>query len=299
MTTNQIANMLLPRLGRSMFQDGSRDRFNGIVSLEYRPTDDMHFYLDLIGGRTFNDINRSDLDWGVRAGAGSQPMIPFNVVLQPQTVAALGGLGGVMQSADFANAQFLLEARPYKEKGDFISANPGMDWQINDMMHLDVQANYSRSHFFRDSPTFFVVTCPSSGNPAGVPGCTAPAGGVYAHFQNNPGQAFPAITTNIDLNNPANFQWNNGRVNLQDEKRYTQTDGFHADFTWGGDKFAVKAGVAFDDAFRSITAIDASQIWQNAVCGDNPNVYMPTEVTRRMPRRVRRRSPTASRLARA
>ncbi len=274
-TTTQLANMLVPRLGRSMFQSGSRDRYNGIVSLEYRPNDDLQFYFDFIGGRTFNDINRSDLNWGVRAGAGSQPQIPFNVVLQPATVTALNGLGGVLQSGDFANSQYILEARPYKEKGDFLSLNPGMEWEPADDLHVSLQANYSRSHFFRDSPTFFVVTCPSSGNPVGVPGCTAPAGGVYTHFVNNPGQAFPTITTNIDLDNPADFQWNNGRVNLQDEKRYTYTDGVHGDVTWGGDKLAVKAGLAFDDAFRNITAIDGSQIWQNAICGDNPNVYMP------------------------
>ena len=275
-TTTQLANMLVPRLGRSMFEAGSRDRYNGIVSFEYRPNDDLQFYLDFIGGRTFNSLNRSDLDWGVRAGAGSQPQIPFNVVLQPQTVTDLQGLGGVTQSADFANSQYFLEARPYKEKGDFISINPGMEWEPTDLVHVSLQANYSRSHFFRDSPTFFVVTCPTTGNAANVPGCAAPAGGVYTHFVNNPGQPFPTITTNLDLNNPANYQWNNGRVNLQDEKRYTYTDGVHADVTWGGDQLAVKAGVAFDDAFRNITAIDASQIWQNAICGDNPNVFMPS-----------------------
>ena len=46
------------------------------LSLEWRPTDSLHFYLDMIGGRTFNDMDRSDIDWGVRAGAGAQPLIP-------------------------------------------------------------------------------------------------------------------------------------------------------------------------------------------------------------------------------
>ena len=87
---------------------------------------------------------------------------------------------------------------------------------------------------------------------------------------------YPWITTNINLNDPNNFQWNNGRVNLQDEKRYTYTDGFRGEVTWGGDKIALKSGFAFDDAFRSIAAVDASQIWQNATCGNNPNVYMPS-----------------------
>jgi TonB-dependent receptor len=262
LTTAQISNALLPRLGRTMFEGGSRDRYNGILSLEWRPSQDLHFYLDGIFGRTFNNLNRSDIDWGVRAGAGSQPLIPENLQVDAN---------GVTTSGTFANSQFFLEARPYQEKGDFFSLNPGGSWQINDLMHLDVQANASRSHFFRDSPTILVVSCPSTPNPAGTPGCAAPAGGVYANFTNAGQLNPPTITTNIDLNNPANFQWNNGRVNLQDEKRYEFTQGAHVDYTWGGDLIALKAGAAYDDIYRNITAIDASNIWSDAACGDNPS----------------------------
>jgi TonB-dependent receptor len=275
LTPQQISNLLLPRLGRTMYERGSRDRYNGVASFEWRPTESLHFYMDMIGGRVFNDMDRSDLDWGVRAGAGSQALIPENVVLDPGSEATLGGVGGVVQSGTFANSQLFLEARPYHEKGDFFSVNPGGSWQINDLMHVDFQANASRSHFFRDSPTYLFVTCPSSGNPAGVPGCTPPAGGVSVNFNNPAGAAFPIITSNIDTNNPNNFQWNNGRVNLQDEKRYTYTNGAHIDGTWGGDRIALKVGLAYDDTYRAITAIDDSQQWQNAICGDNPNVFLP------------------------
>src|SRR5580704_16909091 len=80
-TIQQISNLLLPRLGRTMYERGSRDRYNGVASFEWRPTEDLHFYMDMMGGRIFNDLDRSDLDWGVRAGAGSQALIPENVVL--------------------------------------------------------------------------------------------------------------------------------------------------------------------------------------------------------------------------
>ncbi|HWX89312.1 MAG TPA: TonB-dependent receptor, partial [Rhizomicrobium sp.] len=275
LTPQQISNELLPRLGRSMYERGSRDRYNGVVSFEWRPSEDLHFYLDLIGGRTFNDMDRSDLDWGVRAGQGSQALIPENVVLDPSSGSVLSNTGGVVQSGTFANSQFFLEARPYHEKGDFYSINPGGSWHINDLMHVDFQVNASRSHFFRDAPTYLFVTCPSAGNPTGVPGCAAPTGGVSANFSNPAGGAFPAITSNLDFNNPANFQWNNGRVNLQDEKRYTQTNGAHIDGTWGGDRIALKAGFAYDDLYRNIVAIDDSQQWQNAICGDNPSQFLP------------------------
>lgn len=274
LTPQQISNLLLPRLGRTMYERGHRDRYNAVASLEWRPTEDLHFYLDLIGGRIFNDMDRSDLDWGVRGGGGATPLIPENVVLDPASLAYTGGLGGVVQSGTFANSQFFLEARPYHEKGDFLSINPGGSWQINDLMKVDFQVNASRSHFFRDSPTYLFVTCPSAGNPAGVPGCAPPAGGVYVSFNNPAGANYPTITSNLDFNNPANYQWNNARVNLQNDRRYTATSGAHVDFTWGGERIALHAGAAYDDAFRAITGIEGSQIFQNAICGNNPSQFL-------------------------
>ncbi|HMH64946.1 MAG TPA: TonB-dependent receptor [Rhizomicrobium sp.] len=85
----------------------------------------------------------------------------------------------------------------------------------------------------------------------------------------------PVTTSNIDINNPANFQWNNGLVRLQDEKHITKTQGAHLDLKYGGDEFAVKVGVAYDDAFRQVIGIDPDAQYQSAVCGDNPSVFLP------------------------
>ena len=169
----------------------------------------------MIGGRTFNDIDRSDIDW-----------------VRPQRRASIpdqrdrSDANNVVTSGTFANAQFFLEARPYKERGDFFSINPGMEWQIDDMLHFDLQVNWSAAAiFFRDSPTILVKTPLSAGYPAGMPGRAAPAGGVFVTFSNPGALVPPTITTNIDLNNPANFQWTDGRVNLDEEKRVTFTKG--------------------------------------------------------------------------
>ncbi|HEY4941708.1 MAG TPA: TonB-dependent receptor [Rhizomicrobium sp.] len=261
LTVEQISNALIPRLGRAMYEKGTRSRFNGIASFEYRPTESLHFYVDFIGGRLDNNLDRSDMDWVGRNGA----MIPEKLALDAN---------GVVTSGVFANAQFFLEARPYKEKEDFVSVNPGMDWKVTDMLDVSLQFNATRSHFFRDSPTILVITTPSAGNAAGVPGPTPPVGGVVVNYTNT--GLTPTIGTNLDLNNPANFEWNGGRVNVQDEQRYTYTDGSHFDVSWGGDKLMVKGGAAFDDAYRSIKGYDNSQAWQNAICGDNPSVFVPS-----------------------
>lgn len=275
-TNTQLSNALLPRLGRSMFSEGSRDRYNAVVSAEFRPTDDLHFYVDFIFGRQFNDLNRSDIDWGVRGGVGSQAMIPVGLTISPGWLADgnTAGLGGATRSATFYDAGFSLEARPFKEKGDFFSINPGMDWQVTDLLSVDFQLNASRSHFLRDSPTVLVSTCLNTVS-ATLPGCTPPTGGNVVTFSNPAGAPFPTISSVLDLNNPANFQWNNGRVNLQDEKRYSYTNGAHLDLKYGGDEMSVKVGAAYDEIFRNIVAIDDTGRWANAICGDNPNVYLP------------------------
>ena len=258
----QIDSALIPRLGRSMYEDGHRDRYNGVASFEYRPSDSLHFYLDMIGGRINNEFDRSDIDWVGRNGA----TIPINEQVDANNVVTSG---------TFANAQFFLEARPYKERGDFFSMNPGMEWQIADKLKLDAQVNWSRSNFFRDSPTVLVNTPLSAGYPAGTPGPAAPAGGVFVTFSNPGAFQPPSITTNIDLNNPANFIWSGGRVNLDEEKRVTFTKGLHTNLAWGDEHFTLKGGLAFDDVGRTILGLGNAQPWQNATCGDSPSQYLP------------------------
>ena len=86
-----------------MFENGTRSRYNGILSLEYRPTEDMHFYFDGILGVLENNLNREDILWAGRSGNS----IPMNMRVDANNVVTYG---------NFANAYMRLEARPYKEK---------------------------------------------------------------------------------------------------------------------------------------------------------------------------------------
>jgi len=263
LTTAQFSNALLPKFPRPMFEEGYRDRFNGVFSLEYRPTEDLQFYLDLIGGVTDNNINRTDSTLGIRAGAASVPIIPVGLQIDANNFITSGTiLGGI----------YGVEARPYVEHGNFYSINPGMSWQVTDLLHVDFQLNASRSNFFRDAPTFYVVTAPPSQNP-GIPGPTPPAGGPVSTYTLASPHAL--TTSNVDINNPANYQWNNGLVRMQDERHITKTQGAHLDVKYGGDEFAVKVGFAYDDAFRQVIGINPDAQYQAMVCGDNPSVFLP------------------------
>ena len=246
----QIDNGIIPRLGRNADERGPEDRYNSVLSLEYRPNDALQFYMDNMFGKEHNVLTREDMDWVGRNGA----MIPLNETFDRSDCSQ----GCTVKSATFANSQFFLEYRPYFEDTDFWGTNPGLNWRANDWLSGDVQANYTKSRFHRESPSVLVTT-PSD---------------VTIDYSNNGG--VPDIASNVNLNDPANFSWLGSRVNVQDERRETATKGIRGNVTFGkGGPFNVKTGFAYDDIWRHIRGYDNSQRWQNAACGDNPNVFLP------------------------
>jgi TonB-dependent receptor len=251
----QINNGILPRLGRPSYESGAEKTYNAIVSLEYRPSDDLHFYMDNMFGKEHNTLTREDMDWVVRANGN---MIPLDEKFSSGSCAA----GCTVTSGTFANSQFFLEYRPYFEDTDLWGTNPGLDWRVNDWLSGDVQANYTKSTFHREVPSVLVAT----------------ANNLVVDYTNNGG--IPDISSNVDLNDPASFGWAGGRVNMQDERRETATKGLRFDVTLGkGGAFNVKTGLAYDDTWRHIYGYDNSQAWQNAVCGDNPSLFLTSPNT--------------------
>jgi TonB-dependent receptor len=247
----QIGSSFIPRTGRPMYEKGTRNRYNGILALEYRPSDALHFYMDNILGVSENNLDRADLFFIGRSGNS----IPMN--MQVQKIDNYGDYA--VTSADFANAQMALEARPYKEKSFYLSVNPGMDWQITDKLHVDANINYSRSHFFRDSPTFMPTT------PLGV-----------IHYDNT--GAVPVFTSKLPggFQNPDNFGWNAGsRLSVAQERRSQWTKGAHANASYGGDDFKVQIGAAYDETHRLIRGYNNDGIFAEANCQWNPTVYLP------------------------
>jgi TonB-dependent receptor len=251
LTIQQIDNALIPRLGRPSDEFGTKDRYNGILSLEYRPNDALHFYVDSMYGKKENDLQRIDMNWVGRFGA----MVPLNM----QVDRADCSKGCVVTKGTYANAQFFLEYRPFIEDTDFWGVNPGFDWKFTDELSLDLQANKTHSKFHRESPTFLVITPANSGNTVTL---------------DNTGTV-PSITTNANLNDPNSFGWAGGRVNMQDEQRETETKGARFSLHWTRwDAANFHFGGAYDDVWRRINAFDNTQAWQNAACGGNPSIFL-------------------------
>lgn len=259
-TTAELSNALIPRLGRTMFGEGNRTRFNAVLSGEYRPTDNLQFYLDTQYGR---GINAYSYEYLALCGRNCK-LIPENMQVDSN---------GVVTDATFTNAQFMLEATPVEEKQDFIGINPGMAWQITDKLKFTLNADYTRSHFFRDIPDLLFITSPSSG--------------LTVNYSAGKSGSIPTFTTSYNLNNPSVWQWSNesdsaqggasgfqaGRVTIQQEKRYTATKGVRGEVSYGGDELSVSVGGAYDDTLRVIEALVGSNAYENAVCGGNSSVW--------------------------
>jgi len=253
LTIQQIDNALIPRLGRPMIESGDKDRWTGVLSLEYRPTSALQAYVDVMVAKKKNDLERYDMNWVGRNGS----MVPLNMQVDRSDCSA----GCVVTKGTFANAQWFLEYRPHIEDVDLWGINPGFDWKISDKLNLDGQLNVTKSKFHRVSPTALVITPGSSG--------------VTVNYDNSSG-GIPVMATNINLNDPTQFGWAGGRVNLQEEFRDTETNGFRTNLTWGDKTLNVKGGLAYDVISRRITAKDNSGPWQAAVCGNNPAVFLPS-----------------------
>ncbi|QAY79680.1 TonB-dependent receptor [Sphingosinicella sp. BN140058] len=256
-TIDQIDNGLIPRLGRPRTEIGSRDRYNGLVSLEWRPSDSLRFYVDGMYAKRTTDFTRTAMNWVGRNGAA----IPLNTTYDREDCSA----GCVVTSGTYANAQFFLEYRPYSDDQEYWGVNPGAEFTVNEWIKGDIQANYTKSDFRRESPTVLVISPPSSG--------------TTVTYANDGG--IPDISTNIDLNDPRNFGWaGGGRVNLNGEERATETKGVRGSLLFGDERrFSVRVGGAYDDTKRRITPFDNTNPWQNAICGNGPSVTLPAPNT--------------------
>jgi TonB-dependent receptor len=237
LTIEQISDALIPRLGRPVHMSGDRDRDAVAMSFEWRPSDNAHFYLDTL----YSEANRSSERISMNLIGRNGNIIPIGMELDANNVVTSG---------TFSNAQFFLEARPYEEEVKFWSINPGAELLFgkNENIKLNVQANMTRSWMRRESPTILVTT-------------------PFTNVSYSNTSDIPLAATDLDLNDPnLGWQWTGGRVNIQNEKRVTETMGARADLQFGEDRRNVKVGVAFDEAERRIQGFDNSVAWETVVC---------------------------------
>ena len=246
----QLSDALFPRLARDAFIQGSRDRVSTLLSTEWRPMDNLHFTFDGLYSHAVRDFNRLDEDLSLR---NSTTMVPSNVVVNSQ---------GVVTQATLQNAQFFLEARPYKETVDFYNLNPQFDYKPLSWIQVVGQVNYNKSTFFRSDDSYLFNT-PSN---------------ETVNYTNTPGSAFPTINTSPGLNNP-NLGYTINSFRVQPVKRVTEDKGAHFDVTFGDSETNIKIGYAYDDTYREIVASDNSTAANNFALANISPAQIPGLLT--------------------
>jgi len=274
--STRLSNALVAKIPRVMRELGNRDRYNALIAIEYKPSEDLHAYLDFQYGKIANHYDRSAMGWGVRTGNGSTQMIPANLKLSKQWLNSrvTNGLGGVVATGTFYNPTYSVEARDYHEFGDFVSINPGVEWQASELLKISAEVYYTKSVYWRRNPTVMVATCNSTtlnSAYASTASCTngfPTTTGTVATIDTT--GSYPKTTLNISYNDPKNFEWTTGRVNFTADSRWTTTNGAHLDVVYGGDTLSIKAGAAYDVNYR-LTRSAGDIGWQNMICGGNAN----------------------------
>lgn len=240
-TLEQIGNGLIPRMGRPHYSEGDRDRIAGVLSMEWIPNEWGNYYVDVLYAKADRDYNRLSMSM---VGRNSQ-LIPTNMQVDAN---------GIVTRADFHNAQFELEARPYSESLDFISINPGARFFLGDSWIVDAQIHKTSSEWSRESPSLAFETNLNAG--------------VAAHYQI--GSDYPLVLPNINLNDPNQIAgWNLERAFVQKEERETETTGARLDFTFGEDLTNIKFGLAYDQVERTIAGRD-NPVWEQHVYNQVP-----------------------------
>lgn len=238
----QIGEALMPRLGRFANMDGNNERTTGLVSFEYRPSESMEFYVDALVSQEDMEVTRLAMSLVGRNGA----MIPTKLVLDENNV---------VQSGTFGHVRFHQENRFYMEESNFFNINPGAKFLFGDNHQLDVQFNMGESSWDRESPTVMVATPYNQG--------------IYLNYTNGDVPKFDVQNANgaVSLNDTTlGWGWDGGRLNIQNEKRDSETEGAHVDYRFGDDDNNIKFGLAYDSFWRHIRGYDNSAIWEDMVC---------------------------------
>ena len=255
---------LLPYLGRPMTTIGDRDRLTGLVSVEWRPADDMELVLDMMYADAQREFVRNEaMLWGRRnylhQGAA---IIPENVTIED----------GYVTEATFYNAHAWIGTRDYEEDLDFYSVMPSFSWEVSDIFSMDISASMTRSEFDRDEPYAFLMS-PGNTLHYSIDG-TVPS----FNYALDPSRADIGWTwqQEFDQNNNGTIESNErfgDLFRIQRNWRKTETEGFHADFAWGedADRNGLKFGIAWDEISSNMRYFSGTgDFVNNHVIGSDP-----------------------------
>jgi TonB-dependent receptor len=255
LSIQDLSNSIWPHLPRLDWRSGFNDRLSVLAALEYRPTENLHFNLDmlwehskkfqhLVDAQQFNrqSCNLLGTNGPTTNGVGGDNcQVPVNVKLDANNIVT---------SATILNSSYFLDNTENTDRVEFIDINPSVEWRINDWARINGSAYFDSSHMDRDMISLMFQTTPGSG--------------IVTSYTQVPGADFPTVQTNAPLNN-ANGGWQWYITRAQPVFRTTVTKGTHWDATFGGENTNVRIGYAYDEQYRSVINYGATQNMGNCI----------------------------------
>ncbi len=236
LTNAELANAQIPRLGRPEVQIGTRDRVGGTVALQWAPSDDLNFSLDVLYSELETDFDRYTNNLLVRnTGLDSTGnpnafgyITPSNFVLDANKT---------LQSGTLQNARFWSENRLFQQESDFLHVGLGSNWQITENIGIELKASRAESDFRWRMTTYLFTSDPGDVN------ITV-------------GSGIPRIEPQVDLSNSAN--WIFDTIRIQPRTREEENENLALNATFGDENRNIRVGALFNTYFRERLSYSSS-----------------------------------------
>jgi TonB-dependent receptor len=255
LSVQDLSNAIWPHLPRFAWRPGVNDRLSFLTALEYRPSDDLHFNLDMLYERSKKfqhlvddqEFNRQSCNLQGTNGptnngvGGDNCQVPVNVKLDSSNIVT---------SATLLNSSWFMDNTENTDHIYFVDINPSMEWRVAKWLKLNGSAYFDGSHMDRDMMSMIFQTAPGSG--------------LVTTYRQTPGADFPTMQTNAPLNDP-NGGWLWYATRAQPVYRTTITKGSHWEATFGDEKTNLRVGYAYDQQYRNIINHAATQDMGNCI----------------------------------
>ncbi len=214
-----LDDVMAPRLPRLDYFGNDQERIGGAVALQYRPTANMDFVLDVVHSELENYRDAYNLMGQFRNLFDS--ITPLEVSISED--------GKSLTSGTFDNVVLRVENRLTESttKFDQLAFNGDIDLDDNKSIHFILGASESD---FRVEQYRFNLTAIE---------------GTTMGFNFTGDENFPSLTYGFDVTDPSNFGFTGPTIRANDVKRKNVTAGL--DFTWEIGASNLKAGVIFND----------------------------------------------------
>lgn len=237
----ELEDTLFPRLPRTEFQLTDRTRLGVAGSIEYRPTDDSNFALDVVFTELDKDTLRSNLDAVFRSQGDIE-------VVNATTS------NGAIATGTFRNVERRSETRQLKETTDVLQIALSGEHRLSDNFLVGGKIGFGESNYDNPRRTTWLFQAVDTE--------------VNLDFTQNP--RLPSITTDVDLTDPNSFT----TAALRNRALFGKDKSFNAnlDFQWGSDDANIKFGGFTSDYEKDLV------FFRNDVAVQGPDVSVYSQL---------------------